>query len=64
MPTCYRIRFRPAGGGAEREVVVDANSPTEALVKFRHIRGEGEQPRQQEQVHSVSPAAELSESNW
>jgi hypothetical protein len=36
----YRIRFRTGGGlRDESEVVVEANTPTEAMVKFRHVRG-------------------------
>jgi len=34
----YRIRFRQGGEAAEREVVVEAHSPTEAMVKFRCVR--------------------------
>jgi len=32
----YRIRFRQTRASDESEVVLEANSPTEALVKFRH----------------------------
>lgn len=32
----YRIRFRRAAGTGEGEMVVEANSPTEAMVKFQH----------------------------
>jgi len=32
----YRIRYREAQASCESEVVLEANSPTEALVKFRH----------------------------
>ena len=50
----YRIRYRKPGHTAEAEALVEANSPTEALVKFRCIR----EPRpgvshQQEEVTSV-----------
>ncbi len=37
MSTRYRIRYRENQATlAEGEAVVEANSPTEALVKFRH----------------------------
>ena len=32
----YRIRYRQTHASNESEVVLEANSPTEALVKFRH----------------------------
>jgi len=32
----YRIRYRKPGGLDDTEVVVEANSPTEAMVKFQH----------------------------
>jgi hypothetical protein len=38
----YRIRFRCGGQQSESEVEVEANTPTEAMVKFRHVRGGGE----------------------
>ena len=34
----YRIRYRQANGPDDAEVVVEANSPTEAMVKFHHAR--------------------------
>jgi len=34
----FRIRYRQSEGSREDEVVVEANTPTEALVKFRCIR--------------------------
>lgn len=34
----YRIRFRPEEGDRDAEAVVEANSPTEAMVKFRHAQ--------------------------
>lgn len=38
MPHTYRIRYRHGAGQAEDEAVVEANSPVEAMVKFRHTR--------------------------
>jgi len=32
----YRIRYRKPDGPADAEAVVEANSPTEAMVKFHH----------------------------
>ena len=32
----YRIRYRRHDGHDDAEVVVEANSPTEAVVKFQH----------------------------
>ena len=32
----YRIRYRRAETADDGEVVVEANSPTEAMVKFQH----------------------------
>lgn len=31
----YRIRYRRPDAAADREIVVEANSPMEAMVKFR-----------------------------
>lgn len=36
----YRIRYRRQRGSGEGELVVEANSPSEAMVKFRHVHGE------------------------
>jgi len=35
----YRIRFRSAAEGRESDALVEAGSPTEAMVKFRHTHG-------------------------
>jgi len=34
----FRIRYRQSEGAREDEVLVEANTPTEAMVKFRCIR--------------------------
>ncbi len=34
----FRIRYRKPDGPDHAEVVVEANSPTEAMVKFHHAR--------------------------
>jgi len=46
----YRIRYR-MGNARAAEAVVEASSPTEAVVKFRHAHGAG---RPGEQITSVS----------
>ena len=35
----YRIRYFRGDDGEESELIVEANSPNEALVKFRHTCG-------------------------
>jgi len=40
----YRIRYRDTVGRSESEAVVEANSPNEALVKFRHVRSDRDRP--------------------
>ena len=60
----YRIRYRQAGRPDDAEAMVEANSPTEALVKFRCTRDP--LPRtmpQADQVTSVS-VADGPESGW
>ena len=32
----YRIRYKRPGGGMDSEITVEANSPTEAMVKFQY----------------------------
>jgi hypothetical protein len=50
----YRIRYRDPGQGPEAEAMVEANSPTEAMVKFRCIYNTREfQADLPEQVVSV-----------
>ncbi len=36
----FRIRYRQRCDGREGEAVVEANTPTEAMVKFRHAHGQ------------------------
>lgn len=51
----YRIRYRQAGDQRDAETLVEANSPTEALVKFRCTRRFApDAAAGQEQVTSVS----------
>jgi len=49
----YRIRYNTRGGSIGGEAVVEANSPTEAMVKFRHASDCGPRDRSQDEVTSV-----------
>lgn len=49
----YRIRYRKSRGASEGELVVEANSPSEAMLKFRHVHAEAQRPA--EVVTSVAP---------
>ncbi len=52
----YRIRYRETPGSREAETTVEATSPTEAIVKFRHVRGEPRSDAMRwEAVTSVAP---------
>jgi hypothetical protein len=58
----YRIRYRRSGGCDDAEVVVEANSPTEAMVKFQHT-WDGTSANCRDVVTSVraeDPSCELS----
>ncbi|MFA6132883.1 MAG: hypothetical protein WC869_02560 [Phycisphaerae bacterium] len=58
----FRIRFRPSAGGSESETVIEARSTTEALVKFRHLRGRPSGPAgAQERVTSICSDSPLEE---
>jgi len=51
----YRIRYCDPAGSRQAEVVVEAASPTEALVKFCHTCDKREDPvRLRERVTSIS----------
>ena len=51
----YRIRFQQPGRPREDEALIEANSPNEALVKFRCIRRFGVDPAyRSEHITSVS----------
>jgi hypothetical protein len=52
----YRIRYRRQRGRGEGELVVEANSPNEAMVKFCHVHsGHAKEGRAGEVVTSVTP---------
>ncbi len=52
----YRIRYRYPSDSIEAEVVVEANSPNEAMVKFRCL-GDGRSvvSNQNDMITSVTP---------
>ena len=54
----YRIRYRDRCNDKEAEAVVEANSPTEALVKFRHVHGAAHATIAPEGVTSVCAEAD------
>ena len=60
----FRIRYREARGSYEAEAVVEANSPAEALVKFRCTRGPRLRSSHQEEVTSVCPADRPEAMHW
>lgn len=66
----FRIRFKHARDSRESETVIEANSPTEAMVKFRHIHTSRPQHPHllHEQITSIcsdSPEAEpMEEPLW
>jgi len=50
----YRIRYRRENDHGQAEVVVEANSPTEALVKFRHTySGNVDMERLRQRITSI-----------
>jgi hypothetical protein len=49
----YYIRYRSTDSPADAEAVVEANSPTEAMVKFQHAGDGGTKGRRGEVVTSV-----------
>lgn len=52
----YRIRIRKAPDAGQSEFTVEANSPTEAMVKFRHTCHGGQDATAAETVVSVCQA--------
>ena len=49
----YRIRYRKPHGRGDGEVVVEAGSPTEAMVKFKNAWDGGATDRSRDVVTSV-----------
>ena len=61
----YRIRYRDSNKSGGSTVVVEANSPTEALVKFRHVYVKGAVPSgAAEQVVSVCVESDCNTMHW
>lgn len=64
----YRIRYRKQADSREGELVVEANSPSEAMLKFRHVHTEWRRPAEvvtsvvPEDVDDDAPATE--DDNW
>ena len=53
----YRIRYQERSGSARGEALVEANSPAEAMVKFRCGSGALPRPKSEELITSVSADA-------
>jgi len=61
----YRIRYTCGGGKGEEETAIEANSPIEAIVKFRHLRDARlASSGRVEYVMSVSPEPSTFEESW
>ena len=59
----YRIRYR-RGETQDNEIVVEANSPAEAMIKFRHTRPAQDDCRGQSRVTSVLAEPRADQSDW
>ncbi len=61
----YRIRYHDGRSSASAEATVEANNPTEAMVKFRHTRGGVMDKRSwQERITSVVGEQQEEEMPW
>lgn len=61
----FKIRYRRQCDGQESEVAIEANSPTEALVKFRHTCGHADgAAASTESVSSVPDDPEGEQECW
>ncbi len=61
----YRIRYREEGDQGEAEAVVEANSPTEALVKFRHTYSDNvDMERLRQRITSICADVYDSQPEW
>lgn len=61
----YRIRYRRAEGTGEAEEVIEANSPNEALVKFRCTRRDRpEAAPQRDVITSVHMTDHMNPAHW
>ncbi len=59
----YRIRYRTPGSGGSVEAIVDANSPNEAVVKFRCAGTGAEGEAMTSEILSVQPES-FEPVNW
>ena len=60
----FRIRYQGEDEGGEKEAVVEASNPTEALVKFCHTHNEPcSADRIRDKITSVSLEQTLEETN-
>jgi hypothetical protein len=53
MSMVYRIRYKEAQDAGEVEALVEANSLTEAIVKFRHSRTCAPEPAPEQLIKSI-----------
>ena len=60
----YRIRYREAGKPDKAEMVVEANSPTEAIVKFRHLYPGRRQDDLKHEITGICPERCHNETPW
>ena len=59
----YLVRYKEAGQDEEAQAVVEANTPTEAMVKLRHVCSAGGNSRVQ-RIVSVMQDQETDLENW
>jgi hypothetical protein len=60
----YRIRYRQTNAARDQELVVEANSPTEAMVKFQHAYHGSQAPGAGQIVTSVRAEEAAQETSW
>jgi len=54
--TAYRIRYLDQPGQGKSETIIEANNPTEAMVKFQHTMDRSDLPKAiVSRVISISP---------
>ena len=61
----FRIRYRHRSDGREREAVIEANTPTEAMVKFHHAHPQIHSPASAlDNITSVSSETDGEHGQW
>jgi len=60
----YRIRYRRPDAADDAEAAVEANTPTEAIVKFRCAYGQDDDGAEPLEVQSVQPDDESEAAPW